>query len=438
MRRRVLAALVSVSLVSSSTFGGDWTPPSVATTWKAYEAAYPKRTVSAAVLEIESLAARLGIDVAPQGPFVADPEDQERVRRLVPDDGRVRPDPEVVKRTQSALSAAGQWVHEQLSEPSERIGPPPESVSHYLVENGVTIESIVATATRPGPIEWDLDVKAGTEAPVPNYLGVIRLDKVLAAQALVRARAGETDAALDAAEAMWRMGESVASRPELIAHLIVAAQLRLIVGLMRKIEGPSFGWEARFRERRFFQAFLVALQNDPWPSSSEPELQPMIETITRIYRRFADGLIEGDACEWTTQSLQHVWDVAASGENGPEQILVGIASESIVGMVMRWRRVLLDSEMTALVLQARGEKAASREGAWPPSLRDLESGVCPGRFYSYRRNGGIVIAFEGKVPGEERGGLSLPMSFRGAPPPTMTPTPVPALTPTPTPTPSPQ
>jgi hypothetical protein len=433
MRR--LAATVLILATATGMMAADWQPPRVAMSLTEFEAAYPKRTVSAGVLEIERLSARLGIDSAPKGRAVADPDDEDRVLRIeIPDDGRERPDPELAKRNQSVLSATSKWVHEQLSEPSDRVGAPPEAVSKYLEENATTIDSIVAVATKPGPLEWDLDVKAGLEAPIPNYLGLLYVDRVLAARALMQVRARESQEALQAAEAMWRIGESFASRPELIAHLIVAAKLKLIVGLLRKIDDPAFGWESRLRERGFFRAFLVAIQNDPWPAASDPEMQPSIEVMTRIYRRFADSLVEVEACEWTTDSLQHSFDVAKSGENGPEQVLMEIATPNFVSMVLRWRKVLLDSELTALVLQARGEKAASREGAWPPKLLDLESEVCPRSFYTYKRNGGVVIAFEGKAPGEEQGSLKLPMTFRGAPPPTPTPTttPTPAVTPTPT------
>lgn len=432
MRPRVLTAIVLFLLLAGGPAEGGWQPPRVASSRTEFEAAYPRRTVSASVLEIERLSARLGIDAAPPGRATVDPENEDHVTVEIPDDGRARPDPELVKSTQSALSAASKWVNEQLSEPSERVGAPPESVSRYLEENAATIDSIVAVASKPAPLEWDLDVKAGLGAPLPNYPGLMRLDRVLAARALIQVRAGEPQQALQAAEAMWRIGESFASRPELIGQLIVAAKLKLIVGLLRKIDDPAFGWEERLRERGFFHAFLVAIQNDTWPASSDPEMQPTVEAITRIYRRFADSLVEGEACEWTTDSVQRAFDVAKSGEGGAED-LMSIVTPNYVEMVLRWRKVLLDSELTALVLQARGEKAASREGAWPPKLLDLESAVCPRSFYSYKRNGGVVIAFEGKAPGEESAGLKLPMTFRGSPPPTPTPTATPALTPTSTP-----
>lgn len=426
--------IVWILLLTCRTMGAEWHPPQVVTSRRELETAYPRQTVSASALDIERLSARLGIDAAPQGPAMPDPNDEDGFIRQIPNDGRERPDREVVARMQPGIAAVSQWVSRELSEAPEAIGPPPEPAARFLEANAGTIDSIVALATKPSPIDWDLDVTSGSEAPMPNLLGLTRLQKILAGKALQLARAGEPEAALEAVEAMWRISESLAARPELISQLVVAAQLRLTAGLLRKIPGPSFGWETRLRDLDFFDAFLAALQNDPWHAPSEPEIAPTIEIMARIYRRFVDSLVRSDACAWTKESLQRSWDVAASGENGVEQILIGISSESINDMLLRWRSVLLDSEFTVLVLQAKGEKAASRKGEWPPGLPDLESSVCPRSFYSYRRNGGVAMAFEGRIPVDERGGFALPWVFRGAPPPTPTRTPIPTpATPTPTP-----
>jgi hypothetical protein len=428
MGRPILAALLSSSLAASSTIGGDWKPPPVATSWKSYEAAYPKKTVSSAGLEIERLAARLGIDAAPQVPAVPDPEDPERVVPVRPDDGRDRPDPEFGKRTHSTISAVGRWVDQELAEPSERIGPPPESVARFFEENAATLDELAAVAAGRRPIEWDLDVTRRLEAPMPGYVGLTRLQRVLAGRALIEVRAGDPDSALVTIEGMWRLAASLAERPNLISHMIVINHIRLVVGLLRKIDGPTFGWEARIRHPAFYGGFLAAFQNDPWPRAANPEVAPLVETMTRIYRRFADGLIERSPCDWTSADLAHSWEVAVSGEKSPDDMIASIASDSIINMVRRWQRLLVDSELTALVLEARAERAASREGEWPGRLSNLESSVCPGRFYSYRRAGGVTLAFGGEPPADDRG-LVLPMTFRGAPPRT----PVPALTPTPTP-----
>jgi hypothetical protein len=246
-------------------------------------------------------------------------------------------------------------------------------------------------------------------------------------------RRGDVNSALDAIEGIWRIAQSLAARPELLSQLIAMAQARLAVGLLRKARSPAYGWERRLREGQFFQSFLAAFQNDPWPAAYDPALAEQAETLARIYRRFADGLIERSGCAWTRSDLEHSWAVAVSGESDPEQMIVTISSASIIDMLMRSYRLRLDSELTALILEARAERAASREDAWPARLPNLESTVCPGRFYTYRRASGITLAFEGSAPASDSGGLKLPLSFRGAPPPTPTPTAGPALTPTATP-----
>jgi hypothetical protein len=434
VRRRVLAALLSTSMAATPTLGGDWTPPPVATTWKAYEAAYPKKTVSGAALELESLAAGLGIDLAPQGTSVPDPDNPEKVVQLRPDDGRVRPDSDLEKKMHAMISAVGQWAEKELAEPSPRVGPPPAPVERFFDDNAAAIDAIVAAASGTRPIDWDLDVALRGDAPLPNLMGLNRLQRVLAARALLQIRAADSDAALVTIEGMWRVAESLADQPYLISQLIATIQARLVVGLLRKVDAPAFGWEQRMRQRGFFEAFLAAFQNDPWPAASDPQVAPVVETVTRIYRRFAEELAERSACDWTKDTLRHSWLVAISAENAPDAAIEKSIWDSIVDMLPRAQRLMLDSELTALVLEARAEKAASREGEWPARLPNLESSVCPGRFYSYRRaGGGVTIAFEGPVPADERRGLVLPATFRGLPPPTRTPTPSPASTPTPTP-----
>ena len=146
MRPGVLTAVVPFLLIAGASAEGEWQPPRVALSRTEFEAAYPRRTVSAGVLEIERLSAQMGIDAAPKGRARVDPQDEENVIVEIPDDGRARPDPELVNRNQPALSAANQWVNEQLSEPSDRVGAPPASVSRYLEDNATTIDSIRRSA----------------------------------------------------------------------------------------------------------------------------------------------------------------------------------------------------------------------------------------------------------------------------------------------------
>lgn len=62
----------------------------------------------------------------------------------------------------------------------------------------------------------------------------------------------------------------------------------------------------------------------------------------------------------------------------------------------RWGRYLVDAELTALVLDARAERAASREKTWPGKLFTLGAGICQ-ESWTYRATakGTATLAFQG-------------------------------------------
>jgi len=405
-RSRIFLGLAALAFGGGGAVAEDWKPPEAATSRRAFEAQYPRQSASAAALEIEELSSSIGIDAAQDSRA----ESCDKAERMAPSE-----------RTRTALSA---WVTRELESPGEAISAPPSSTVRFMEENDAAVAAIVSAAAGRREIVWDLDVGEGTDSPVPNWVGLTSVQRVLAARALLDLRRKDEASALDAIEAIWRIAGSLAERPELLSQLTAIAQARLAVGLLRKVQSPAYGWETRLREGQFLQAFLAALQNDPWPAAKDPARAEQVETLARVYRRFADGLIEKGACAWTQDDLQHSWEVAVSGEPDPEQVIITISSSSIINMLMRSYRLLLDSELTALVLEARAERAASRHDEWPARLPNLESTVCPGRFFAFRRAGGITLAFEGKVPADESGGLTLPLKFQGAPPPAPKPAPV--------------
>jgi hypothetical protein len=413
----MLLALVFLGALPA--LAGDDKVPGPVLSRQAYEAQYPKRGASAAALEIEELAAGMGIDAAQEERPAAGPSR------------------ELVKASAQGVAACSAYVSAQLQDSSDEVGPPPSAVTDFLEAHSSAIVGVMAAASGRHEIAWDLDVTLGTKSLVPNWAGLTSLQKVLAARVLVDLRRSDPSAALEGIEAIWQIARSLAVRPELLSQLMVLTQARLAVGLLRKVRAPAYGWETRLREGVFFQAFLTAFQNDDWPAADQPGMAERVELVSRIYRRFADGLLERSACAWTAPDLQRSWDVAISGEDEPD-LEITISSDSIIRMLMRSYRLVFDSELTALVLDARAERAASREDEWPVRLPDLESKVCPGRFYVYRRAGGMSLAFDGPAPGTGEPNLTLPASFRGASAPTRTPTPRPtrppsALTPTPTP-----
>ncbi len=404
--------------VAGTAHAEDWKPPEAVATRKEFELAYPKSDVTAAALELEQLAADLGIDLAPD------------IK------SRPHPEPDAVKAYQSIGLAATQYLDRELESTQQRIDPPPEAVTQFLVDRQSKIDSIRARLLRPEALAWALDYPQANYTFPVNFVGVVRLQRVLAVYALFQAARGDPDEALETLDALWRLAQSMASRPELMPQLIALPGARFATGVLRKLDVAALGWEDRMRSRALFAAYLAACQNDHWmfQRTEDKWVQEFNAAAARMNARIIDGLSARSACDWSQDALRHAWDVAASGESANAQVIGGIPSDILLDGLSRWHRFLLDCELTALVLEARAEKAASREGAWPSKLRDLESSVCPGSFWSYRleKDGTVAFAFGGQAPPQgETHGAVLPLTFRaGTARPTPTRTPLTRPTPT--------
>ncbi len=393
---------------------GDWEPPRVALSAKEFELIYPVTEASAAALDLEAMAAEIGLDLAPKGL-----------------EGRAHPEPGVAKRYEAIWPAAREYVDRELTSPEDRIGAPGAVLARFFAEHETEIERIAGRLERRGEAVWDMDVREGRDAPLPNLRGRSELMRLLGARALLLERRGEHDAALQGLEGMWKLEEGLASRPEIISHVILLNETRSVVGILRKVDAPALEWVERLRGRGFFEACLAACQNESWHRGRDRPEQAA--AISRVARRFADGLLEEGPCVWSRDELDHRLEVAASAEEPEYEAIAADALGSFVGVLSRWYRLLLDEELTALVLEARGERAASRERIWPAQLQRLDSEVCSGERWSYKRaaNGSAALSYEGHAPDSDAQGLVLPLSFRGLPPPT----PTPISTPTPTSTP---
>src|SRR6185295_16202549 len=137
------------------------------------------------------------------------------------------------------------FLDRELKSVDERIGVPPAALTAYLDEHDAALESIRAAASGDREIVWDVDVALRHEAPLPNLLGQIRLQRLLVARALVQTRRGDGDAALQTLEASWRLTDALFARPEMISLLIGLAGERFQAGALRKIDAPAYGWADR-------------------------------------------------------------------------------------------------------------------------------------------------------------------------------------------------
>ena len=330
-----------------------------------------------------------------------------------PDDGRTRPAPGTENRL-----AFQDFVQKELAVTNERIGRAAPAIERFLEDRGgeiSRIEGLLLTHEEP---RWEIDVGAEAKAPIPNLLGILRLQRLLLTRALVFAREGRTDDALETMEASWRLQGSVLSRPEIISQLIAIAVARFQAGVLRKIDSPAYGWSERLRSPGAgVDGYEAALQNEAWffPARADPKDELFSRAKFAANRAFLAGVEREDLCSWSPDGLEAMWQDAASGiEDEPiRNFIAEVAWPNIANGLLRARQVAVDSELTALILDARAERAAQRRPHWSGRLLTLGTGVCPDARWSYRvsLNGTARFAFEGRLEGADGAPFRLPLEF---------------------------
>ncbi|MEO8190614.1 MAG: hypothetical protein ABI682_09735 [Acidobacteriota bacterium] len=329
-----------------------------------------------------------------------------------PDDGRARPAP----GTRYAGSAAAQFLERELQISDERIGALAPELERFLKDQEGALSAIESLLLGSSPVVWEVNVDLGHDAVMPNMLGQVQLGRLLVVKALLEARTDSPEAALRTLEASWRLTEELLARPELISQLIAAALGKAQVGALRKIDAPAFGWPERLRGGPFVAFCLASFENETWFSASgAQDLRGQAGAMGRARRRTADEVRRRSWCGWRKSELAAIWTAAVEAEMPDDEegrSLGDIMFPNILNALLRARRLDVDAELTALVVDARIERAASRRRNWPRRLV-TGTGVCPDQPWTYvvSENGTARIRLGATVENPEGPSFHLPLDF---------------------------
>ena len=378
---------------------------------------YPPAEADPPARELERLTTSIGIDVAP---------------RL--GEGRARPSREEARAHATVKPALGDYLTAQLGRAERGPEAPPAKVQAFLEARAGAIEAVRAHLEGGRVPRWEVHLERGVEAPIPNLLGHIDLQKLLVTDALVRLRDGDRGTALRDLEAGWTLMLSLADSPHLICQLIALSDARMVAGVLRQIEDAPPVWQLRLREQDFRGSFITALKYEGWIWTQWPDaplwgggLRGLGQGLLhRVGRPYFD-LCMADVSDQFRERLENLEDVQALCDydlaayeanldlDVPRWNVIGkITVPNIAGSVDRLARLELDVELTILVMDL--EAARDAQGEWPAILPDGGASVaCPRDRWTYApaADGSATVALERQIdwgPGVR--GAMLPTRFR--------------------------
>jgi hypothetical protein len=308
------------------------------------------------------------------------------------------------------------YVESELRKVGLPISPPPPPVLAFLETHRSSVDGMIEFLVGSEPPRWKMGETAGPESPLPNVSRLIRLHRVLAAEALLRAQRGDDAGADKVMRASWNLSASLRDRPEVTAQLIAISIARMQAGLARRIPTlPAEEWQARFQEHDYRASLLHAFTVQASRRlASLPDDRSTISRATHadlmnMERRFLVACRDSPVSD-ESDAVERV----ASKE--PDRSSIGeiLGSIAIGGLGDSWNRanrLVVDLELTTKALEARAQRA--RLGHWPKEIPGLEKSRLSGAhwIYSVSDSGRMSIACSVKPEWLRPQGLILPLEF---------------------------
>lgn len=357
-------------------------------------AEFPAHDDNQAALRLVDLARSVGISLArPEGrprPWVESPAERDLNR------------------------AVAEYVDAELTRTGGEVGPPPATVREFFAARGRELDEIVrflATSERPS---WRVDVSLGPEAPVPNVLPQLRLQRLLVAEALNRAHLGRdiqgTERVFDAS---WALNASLRDRPDVISQLVAISIARLQVGLARRVPVDPERWRARLSDHDYRASLLRAMEVESiaalrdLPAGSSPSERTSRADFLDVKRTFLAALRDSPVSDGPLEIPARKADVKSRSLSAGG--VMGMLAPTLAGSVRRADRLIVDTELTVKVLEARMLRA--RLGRWPAEIPNIEASRVTGERWTYRvdRDGRMAIFFSRELRWESHAGMMLPL-----------------------------
>ncbi len=386
--------------------------------WEEIMARFPAREANEAALELEGLSAALGIDLATRSY-----------------EGRQRPSREDAREHDRAKAKIGNYLRRQLERPSRRVESPPRQVAAYLSQYAAELEAVRSWLLAGGEPLWEMKLEELWEAPIPNLLGHIDLQKLLCTDALSRIAEGDHEGALADLEASWRLNRSLLDSPVLITQLVAISISGMRAGALRHVEDVPEVWIERLSEHDYRASFIDTLLFESWLwvqideesffSQRQDRWDRLLWAVARPYTRFCMADISEKyrravvtlsqrkvLCDYKIGIRGTALDVPIAKWN-----LLKDKVPNLAGAVERVARLELDLELTTKLLQLQAARR-ERDDRWPLALPGIgTSEVCPYDSWEYgvEPDGSMSIAFSRAISWPDHSAPILPTRYSAGP-----------------------
>jgi hypothetical protein len=328
------------------------------------------------------------------------------------------------------LRSAADYVTAEVTRTTNDVQQPPSPLGAFLATHSPELDEVETIATT-APLGWPEDVQKGHEAPLPNLIGIVRLQRLLLARALAR---HADSAAWNELHASWNLGRALLGRPEMISNLVGLAVVRNTNAVARTLPPPAPTWRNEMLAFDYRRAFVASQQAEAWMvatagrrlSSVNEDIRPdgnrpihrIASIVLRPYVSYSAAGLEKayrDSSSAFASMNQCGIDVDAFNRISRIPTWNFMARASYPSLGGAWQRVLrlrADLEATSKLLELESARASA--GAWPDSIPGLSTSACSDGHWLYERrnDGSMTLRFSKELSSPLHGTTPLQFTWR--------------------------
>jgi hypothetical protein len=190
-------------------------------------------------------------------------ETNAAARALIPIAARlsVAISPDLRRPQTDALSdQIASYVAGEISREDDGVQPPPAALGAFIAAHESDFAQL-DNVVQHSPVVWTTNIGAARNAPLPNLLGYLKLNRLLVARALVR---HGDPAAWSDLQTSWLLGRSLMQRPEIISALVGMGIARSTNAAARFLPVPAPQWREEMARFDYRRALVASQQAYAW------------------------------------------------------------------------------------------------------------------------------------------------------------------------------
>jgi hypothetical protein len=411
--RRLFLALAAIALVVLSGSTVVWwrtsqTDAAIETTWQkmlggeSFRERFPATDSNETLLDLQRLAAAIGIEMAAPG-AAENPQ----------------PTPEATRRFGAIEKDLYEFLDPNVDSEDGAFPAPPMRLSRFGVRARTRIEAIATLLTTRPPPTWESDLYDGLEGAGPHLGGVLNLQKLLLFEAIERLRSGHLHECHHLLEAAWNFEEAIRANPTLVAQLVSQTNLKPLLAVLRSVPSAPAVWHDRLAGLDLRRGIYVALHTEAFVVYNSAGLEKPL--LADDPPRWTDPIVRWGARDYARRFVPMIEELAQRDVRTFDPVAF---DREMVGRLPRWQivarlmlqnfwttwpsaaRVELAGELTARILAERDRQAAGG----PPRNGDREPSRVEGLHWVYEATpAGTTIRLDGEM--RYRPKTALPLRF---------------------------